>query len=47
MTFQVSDTDITSPHIRRTVLRHALLSYIFGIAVIALTINVVAGLLRP
>jgi uncharacterized membrane protein len=28
------------------VLRHALLSYLFGIAVIALTINVVAGLLR-
>jgi uncharacterized membrane protein len=47
MTFQVSDTNITSPHIRRTVLRHALLSYVFGIAVIALTINVVAGLLRP
>jgi len=47
MTFQVSDTEVPSPRLRRTVLRHALLSYVFGIAVIALTINVVAGLLRP
>jgi uncharacterized membrane protein len=47
MTFQVSDTEITSPRIRVSVLRHSLLSYIFGIAVIALTINVVASLLRP
>jgi uncharacterized membrane protein len=27
-------------------LRHALLSYVFGITVIALTINVVASLIR-
>jgi uncharacterized membrane protein len=47
MTFQVSDTEVTSARIRSTVLRHALLSYLFGIAVIALTINVVASLLRP
>jgi uncharacterized membrane protein len=47
MTFQVSDTEVTSKRIRVSVLRHALLSYIFGIAVIALTINVVASLLRP
>jgi uncharacterized membrane protein len=46
MTFQVSDTDVTSRHIRASVFRHALLSYVFGIAVIALTINVVASLLR-
>jgi uncharacterized membrane protein len=45
MTYQVSDTDITSKPIRTTALRHALLSYVFGIAVIATTINVVAGLL--
>jgi uncharacterized membrane protein len=45
MTFQVSDTNLTSKPIRRTALRHALLSYLFGIAVIATTINVVAGLL--
>ena len=45
MTYQVSDTDLTSKKIRTTALRHALLSYVFGIAVIAITINVVAGLL--
>jgi uncharacterized membrane protein len=45
MTYQVSDTDLSSRRIRRTALRHALLSYVFGIAVIATTINVVAGLL--
>jgi uncharacterized membrane protein len=45
MTYQVSDTDLTSRRIRSTALRHALISYVFGIAVIAVTINVVAGLL--
>ena len=46
MTFQVSDTDFTSKTIRAAALRHALLSYVFGIAVIAMTINVVASLIR-
>lgn len=46
MTFQVSDTDLTSFAIRRTVLRHALLSYLFGIVIVAITINVVANMLR-
>ena len=45
MTYQVSDTDLTARSIRSTALRHALLSYLFGITVIAITINVVAGLL--
>jgi uncharacterized membrane protein len=45
MTYQVSDTDLTSKRIRAAALRHALISYVFGIAVIAITINVVAGLL--
>jgi uncharacterized membrane protein len=45
MTYQVSDTDLTSKVIRMTALRHALLSYVFGISVIAIMINVVAGLL--
>jgi uncharacterized membrane protein len=44
MTYQVSDTDITTKAMRRTALRHALLSYLFGTAIIAMTINVVAGL---
>jgi len=43
MTYQVSDTDITAADLRRTVLKHALLSYLFGTGVVAVTINVVAG----
>ena len=45
MTFQVSDTDLTSRAIRRAALRHALLSYMFGVAVFATTINIVGTLL--
>jgi uncharacterized membrane protein len=45
MTFQVSDTDLTSMAIRRIAIRHALLSYLFGVVVVAITINVVASLL--
>jgi uncharacterized membrane protein len=45
MTFQVSDTDLNAKPIRMTALRHALLSYLFGVAVVAMMINVVAGLL--
>jgi len=44
MTYQVSDTDIVAPPIRTTVLRQALLSYLFGTAIIATTINAIAGL---
>jgi uncharacterized membrane protein len=44
MTFQVSDTAISSALIRRTALRHALLSYLFGTGVLATTINLVASL---
>jgi uncharacterized membrane protein len=44
MTFQVSDTAVTTSVMRSAILRHALLSYLFGTAVIAATINVVASL---
>ena len=44
MTFQVSDTDLSTKAIRATALRHALLSYIFGTVIIASVINLVAGL---
>ena len=44
MTFQVSDTAITRHEIRSTVLRHALLSFVFGTVILATTINVIAGL---
>jgi uncharacterized membrane protein len=45
LTFQVSDTNLSSKQIRRLALRHALLSYLFGAVIIGLTINVVATLL--
>jgi uncharacterized membrane protein len=45
MTFQVSDTNLTAKAIRRTALRHALVSYLFGAVIIALVINIVASLL--
>jgi uncharacterized membrane protein len=44
MTFQVSDTDLQTPQIRATALRHALLSYLFGAVILASTINLLAGL---
>lgn len=46
MTSQVSDTSLVVPGLRRTALRHALLSYVFATVVVALTINIVASLLR-
>jgi uncharacterized membrane protein len=45
MTSQVSDTSLTATRLRRTAIHHALLSYLFGTVVVALTINIVAGLL--
>ncbi len=44
MTFQVSDTQIKDKRIRRTILHHALLSYLYGTVIVATTINFVAGL---
>jgi uncharacterized membrane protein len=46
MTFQVSDTAITSRAVRRITLQHALLSYLFGAVLLGLVINVVATLLK-
>jgi uncharacterized membrane protein len=46
MTYQVSDTNLTSTSIRRTALHHAVLSFVFGTSIIAMMINVVAGLLN-
>jgi uncharacterized membrane protein len=44
MTYQVSDTEIGLTSIRATVLRHAMLSYLLGAVVLAVTINLIAGL---
>lgn len=44
MTYQVSDTAVSSPVIRAVVLRHTLLSYVFGLAILATTLNLVAAM---
>ncbi len=44
MTFQVSDTNLETQSIRATALRHALLSYIYGAVILAMLINLIAGL---
>jgi uncharacterized membrane protein len=46
MTFQIADTDIQRREIRRSVLGHSLLSYLFGAVILAITINIVASLLQ-
>lgn len=46
MTYQVSDTTVTSAAIRSVVLRHCLLSYAFGAVVLATTINLVVGIVN-
>jgi uncharacterized membrane protein len=43
-TFQVSDTDVQTTQMRVTVLRHSLLSYLFGAVILAATINLIASL---
>ena len=45
MTFQVSDVVVTASRMRRSVLGQALVAFFFAIGVLALTINVAAGLL--
>lgn len=45
MTYQVSDTTLRSTVFRAAVLRHCLLSYVFGTMVLACTISLVLGLL--
>lgn len=44
MTFQVSDVEISSKKIRRLALVHGLISFGFNTVIVALTINVIAGL---
>jgi uncharacterized membrane protein len=46
MTYQVSDTTVRDPRIRRTVLSHAVLSYVFGVVIVGGAVNLVAGLVR-
>ncbi len=45
MTYQVSDTGLSTKTTRRAVIQHALLSYLYGAVILAVAINAVAGLL--
>ncbi len=45
MTFQVSDVEISSRSIRRLALLHAVISFAFNTAIVALSINVISGLM--
>jgi uncharacterized membrane protein len=44
MTYQVSDTAVPARPIRRTLLTHALLAYVFGVVIVAGAVNLTAGL---
>ena len=46
MTYQVSDTTLRDPLIRRSVLGHAALSYLFGVVIVAGLVNLTAGLIQ-
>jgi uncharacterized membrane protein len=46
MCYQVSDTTLRDRKVRGTVLVHSVISYVFGVVIIAAAINLVAGLLQ-
>ena len=45
MTFQVSDVQITAKPLRRLATVHGLLGFLFNTVIVALTVNIAAGLL--
>ena len=44
MTFQVSDVQVTSKLLRRIVVAHGVLSFFFSVTILALAVNLAAGL---
>jgi len=46
MTFQVSDVTISSKTVRRFALLHSLISFVFNTIIVALTVNIIAGIIR-
>ena len=46
MTFQVSDTAISNSRIRTALLGHALISFVYATFIVAVSVNLVAGLSR-
>jgi uncharacterized membrane protein len=45
MTFQVSDVQIEDHELRRAVQVHSVLAFFFNVVILALTINIFAGLI--
>ncbi len=45
MCYQVSDTSLSTRHMRRTALRHGIIAYMFGVVIVATTINIIASFL--
>jgi uncharacterized membrane protein len=45
MTYQVSDTNLRNRSLRRAVLAHALLAYLFGVVIVSTVVNIVADLI--
>jgi len=46
MTFQVSDVAVTQKSVRRLVVAHGALSFFFSTAIVAMTVNIAAGLFQ-
>ena len=47
MTFQVSDVQVTSKSLRRLVMAHGLVCFVFNVAILALMVNLGANLIGP
>jgi uncharacterized membrane protein len=45
MTSQTSDVAVTGRHMRRLTLIHGVLSFMFNIAILAMAINIIAGVI--
>lgn len=45
MTFQVSDVQVTSKRLRRIVVAHGLVSFLFSVAIVALAVNIGSSLI--
>ena len=45
MTFQVSDVQIVDPYVRKLAITHGIISFFYATGILALTVNLVAGLL--
>jgi uncharacterized membrane protein len=46
MCYQVSDTTMRDAQLRRIVLTHAILAYVFGVVIVAGSVNLISGLFR-